>query len=93
MKTLLIKDLSITSELDRAAMASVQGGYGKEVFAQYGEGQLPGYPKNELKFDASQMLSQSQNTLVNNGNNAAFVCGISSTVNPSQSGTNNISFG
>jgi hypothetical protein len=49
--------------------------------------------KNDFNFNASQQLNQSQNTLVNNGNNVAFASGITSNVAPHQSGNNSINFG
>jgi hypothetical protein len=39
------------------------------------------------------MLGQTQNVMNNNGNNVAFANGISSTVNPTQTGSNNIKIG
>ncbi|HEY8608957.1 MAG TPA: hypothetical protein VIM12_17725 [Noviherbaspirillum sp.] len=96
MKSLLIKDLSVTADLDHAAMAAVQGG----TYQGYSlpAGCLPAFPKfdydkgGDVAFNASQMLGQSQNTTVNNGNNVAFASGITSNVNPTQNGSNNISF-
>ena len=95
MKDLLIKDLSLAAELDDAALSAIQGGSGyympKDCF--------PSYPKYEygkggdIDFNASQMLGQSQNTTVNNGNCVAFANCIDATVNPSQHGTNTINFG
>lgn len=92
MKTLTIKDLALTEELDRKAMAGVHGGM--SMYKGATSSWLPSLnvPKGDIKFDASQVLVQSQETLVNNGNNAAFVSGITSTVNPSQKGTNTINF-
>lgn len=92
MKTLIITDLSVTTELGHAEMAAVHGGYGKEVYAQYLSSAPKGLDKPAISFDAMQSLGQVQNTTVNNGNNAAFVCGITSTVNPTQHGTNTINF-
>jgi hypothetical protein len=106
MQTLIIKDLAVAADLDRAAMASVRGGTGycapsipaycppKPVFcepAYYG----PSLDLNasSMTFNASQMLGQAQNTTVNNGNNVAFASGITANVNPSQHGSNNINFG
>jgi hypothetical protein len=93
MKALNIKDLSATTELDSEAMADVRGGtsYLPHVMPSFG----PSFAltKNEFNFSASQGLGQEQNTQVNNGNNAAFVSGITSTVNPSQTGSNNIHIG
>ena len=99
MTTLLIKDLAIASDLDRSAMASVAGGSYYKAPSCYVPSYCPptyekpsyGYPAN-FKFDASQAIGQSQNVVNNNGNNAAYVCDISSTVNPTQSANNNINF-
>jgi hypothetical protein len=100
MTTLLIKDLAIASDLDRAAMASVRGGYYKGApaycmpsFCTPSWGQPTSYaPEHKFSFDASQMIGQSQNVVNNNGNNVAFAHGITSTVNPTQTANNNINF-
>ena len=82
MKSLTIKDLSVTEELDSRAMSAVRGG------------NLPGYwpginvSSYEASFDATQLISQSQNTLNNNGNNVAFASDIHSKVDPKQTATN-----
>jgi hypothetical protein len=103
MTTLMIKDLPLTEELGQQAMASVRGGcsycpptYGGSPL--YGGSPVYGSPKpygqpSAVSLDASQMLGQTQNVVNNNGNNAAFVSGISSTVNPTQTGSNNINLG
>ena len=101
MKALMIKDLPLTEELDRKAMAAVQGGTGYSYYQSstpsYDDSSYGGpkfdMPKNAFTFNASQALDQSQNTLVNNGNNVAFASGITSTVKPNQTGTNTINFG
>lgn len=94
MKTLLIKDLSITAELDRKAMTSVVGGTSQGYTSYNGYSEPFGsISKSSFSFDASQLLGQNQETLVNNGNNVAFASGITSTVKPDQTGTNNINFG
>ena len=107
MQTLTIKDLAATAELDRDAMASVRGGCApKPAYSPtpvycppkpvcdpgYG---VPGFDLSatSASFDASQMLAQSQNTTVNNGNNVAFSSGITANVAPSQNGSNNITLG
>lgn len=98
MKALMIEDLAVARDLDDKAMGAVLGGCGacapgwgmpKPVFT------MPkyDYAAPNVSFDATQQLSQSQNTTVNNGNNAAFVSGISANVNPSQNGQNTINFG
>ena len=92
MTRLTIKDLSRANELDAADMAAVSGGSGYCM-------PLPCYGMPAVKFDyepssvalnASQVLGQSQNVVNNNGNNVAFASGITSTVNPTQHGSNNI---
>lgn len=104
MQTLMIKDLAVAEELDRKAMSAIQGGmcgsctpYSPSAYSPSGSpsswGPQFGGSQNDFNFNASQSLNQSQNTLVNNGNNAAFVSGITANVNPTQNGSNNIKFG
>jgi len=90
MKALTIKDLSLAIDLDGAAMQAVHGGMlrGFPLFA----GPSLAVNSSDLKFDASQQLMQEQNTLVSNGSNVAFAHGITATVNPTQTGSNNINF-
>jgi hypothetical protein len=82
MKSLTIKDLAITEELDSRAMSAVRGGYLPSFF--------PGYSSttSDLSFNAQQFISQSQNTLNYNGNNVAFASDIHSTVKPTQTANN-----
>ncbi|MFK4446947.1 hypothetical protein ABH944_007294 [Caballeronia udeis] len=82
MKSLTIKDLSVTEELDSRAMSAVRGGNLPSFW--------PGYSSTatSLSFSAEQLISQSQNTINNNGNNVAFASGISATVKPTQSANN-----
>lgn len=94
MTSLTIKDLSTTTELDARAMADVRGGMYKDFHMpmHWGEQTKHEPSKGSFSFDISQQLDQSQNTLVNTGNNSAFVSNISSNVNPYQNGNNSISF-
>jgi len=98
MSTLMIKDLSATIELDHSAMAGVRGGYNKELKGAMTlcspGAELPGYtaPTSTYSFDATQLIGQAQNVTNNNGNCVAFASCIDSTVNPTQTGKNNISF-
>ncbi len=89
MKNLMIKDLSLTEELDHKTMMTVQGGMIKgspvPLF-------LFGDSKHDFAINASQLIGQTQNIVNENGNNAAFVSGISSTITPSQDAHNNIRF-
>ncbi|KIF81421.1 hypothetical protein [Noviherbaspirillum autotrophicum] len=101
MTILAIKDLTLTSDLDRSAMTKVRGGTGKgmtQYCGPYNGGSYGGSPygdisKNSFSFDATQSLAQCQDTQVNNGNNVAFASGITANVNPCQTGSNNINFG
>lgn len=93
MTSLIIKDLSATTELDRPAMLKVRGGTGKGQYQYNGGSPYAGLSKNSFGFDATQVLDQCQDTQVNNGNNVAFASGITANVNPSQTGSNNIRFG
>ncbi|MGN6317143.1 hypothetical protein [Trinickia sp.] len=88
MKALKIEDLNVAKELDGRAMSSVRGGtlgYFHFPFA-------PVSISNTTNFSAEQSVGQANEILSNNGNNAAFVTGITSTVKPSQTGTNTINF-
>ncbi len=91
MNTLMIKDLSITEELDSRAMGAVRGGwgYGYPVSSYYNFS--PVYaPNNSKKVDATQLINNELNIQNANGNNVAFAAGISSTINPSVTSSNNI---
>ena len=90
MTTLMIKDLAVTENLDSKAMTTVRGGTAK--LASYYTGPQLSFSQNDFSFDASQLLAQTQNTVVNNGNNVAFSSGITSTVTPHQNGKNTINF-
>jgi hypothetical protein len=91
MTTLLIKDIAATTELDHSAMASVRGGssgYYKGSVPSW----MPGYGATDTSIKAEQLIGQCQDVVNNNGNNVAFANCISSTVNPTQTGNNNIHF-
>jgi hypothetical protein len=82
MKSLSIKDLSVTEELDSRAMSAVRGGNLPGFWPSYNSS------STSLSFDAQQLISQTQTTISNNGNNVAFASGISSTVKPTQTANN-----
>ena len=82
MKSLSIKDLSVTEELDSRAMSAVRGGNLPGFWPSYNSSMT------SLSFGAEQLISQTQNTINNNGNNVAFASGISSTVKPTQTANN-----
>ena len=86
MKTLIIKDLSVTSELDHGAMAAVRGGHGMSQTSWY---PLPS-PTYGTSVDATQNLTQIQNVDNATANGSAFVSGVTANNNTSQFGQNNI---
>jgi hypothetical protein len=96
MKTLMIKDLSASAELDREAMASVAGGtFERRLLPVFGG---PRYDLRsrvditKIDFSAEQNIGQEQLVDVANGNNVAFADHIKSIVKPSQDAHNTINF-
>jgi len=90
MKTLTIKDLALTCELDRDAMARVRGGY---TMQQQSRSLLPmpSYsPTYTSSIDARQGLQQLQDVVNATANGAAFIDGVSAHNNTNQFGQNNI---
>ena len=89
MKSLTIKDLPVAAELDRKAMAGVQGGRLDRAHLL-----LPvfGVSTSSFSMDASQAIGQTQDVVNQNGNNVAFAGDIHSTVKPTQTANNSISF-
>jgi hypothetical protein len=86
MKNLIIKDLSVTSELDHGAMAAVRGGHSMTQTSWY---PLPS-PTYTTSVDATQNLTQLQNVVNATANGSAFVSGVTANNNTSQFGQNNI---
>ena len=94
MNTLTIKDLSITEQLDSKAMSAVRGGYtygyGSPVSSYFSY--APTYaPNNSKNIDATQLINSTTSISNANGNDAAFVSGITTTINPHVNANNNIS--
>ncbi|HLX01109.1 MAG TPA: hypothetical protein VKS80_03215 [Trinickia sp.] len=90
MKTLMIEDLAVAKELDGRAMSAVRGGNLPGLYPVF-----PSYPSlhvDTTNFSASQTIGQSNLIENNTGNDAAFVSGIHSTVNPTQNAHNTINF-
>jgi hypothetical protein len=92
MNTLMIKDLSITEQLDSKAMSAVRGGfvygYPSSSYFSY----APVYaPNNSKKVDATQLINTTMNIQSANGNNDAFVAGVTTTIDPHVTSSNNIS--
>jgi hypothetical protein len=91
MNTLMIKDLSITEQLDSKAMSAVRGGYGFGYPSSSYFNFTPVYaPNNSKTVDATQLISTTMNIQNANGNNAAFVAGVTTTIDPHVSSSNNI---
>jgi hypothetical protein len=88
MTTLMLKDLSITEQLDSKAMSAVRGGFGPSTsYFNFSPLYAPNHSK---KVDATQLISNELNIQNANGNNVAFAADITSTINPSVTSTNNI---
>jgi hypothetical protein len=77
MTTLMIKDLSVTEELDGKAMANVRGGMYVGFVPYYWGGYSDTSSKN-YSFDASSIINQGQSVTTNVGNNVAVLGGIAS---------------
>lgn len=95
MNTLMIKDLSITAQLDSKTMRTVCGGLGLGYGYGYPSSSFlnfsPVYaPNNSKTVDATQLISTTMNIQNANGNNAAFVAGVTTTIDPHVSSSNNI---
>ncbi|MEZ0601003.1 hypothetical protein ACAX43_02410 [Paraburkholderia sp. IW21] len=89
MNTLMIKDLSITAQLDSKAMSAVRGGFGYPSTSYFNFS--PVYaPNNSKQVTATQLISNELNIQNANGNNVAFATGIDSTINPCVTSSNNI---
>jgi hypothetical protein len=85
MKTLNIKDLSLTTELGRSDMAAVRGG------TRMSPPWVPEYsPKYDTSIKADQSLMQLQDVQNLTANGSAFVSGVHVTNNTDQFGQNNI---
>ncbi|HEX3637116.1 MAG TPA: hypothetical protein VHV99_16835 [Paraburkholderia sp.] len=89
MNTLMIKDLSITEQLDSKAMSAVRGGFGYPSSSYYNFSPVVA-PNNSKHVNATQLISNEVNIQNANGNNAAFVAGITTTIDPHVSSSNNI---
>jgi hypothetical protein len=87
MKTLNIKDLTVTNELARSDMAAVRGGHGQSMSMPW----LPVYsPKYDSSIKVDQSLTQLQDVQNLTANGSAFVSGVHVTNNTDQFGQNNV---
>ena len=79
MKTLMIKDLSVTEQLDSKAMKAVRGGFALSPYYSF----APVYAPTSVKTsNTTQLISNELNFQNANGNNVALAGGIESNLNP-----------
>ena len=89
MKTLTIKDLARTEQLDRGAMAAVRGGY--SMFApSWKVGDVNYAPSYDSSIHATQNLLQQQSVATATANGAAFIHGVDVHSDVHQNGDNKI---
>jgi hypothetical protein len=89
MKTLIIKDLARTEQLDRTAMAGVRGGW-KMNSPTYSVGNVNYTPSYDSSITAVHNLVQHDSVLNATANGSAFVDGVYVDSNVSQDGHNTI---
>ena len=88
MKTLTIKDLAHTEQLDRTAMTGVRGGH--MSMPAYSLGNVKYAPTYDSSIDATQDLAQFQTVKNSVADGSAFVDKLKVTNNTSLFGQNNI---
>jgi len=89
MKTLTIKDLARTEELDRGGMAQVRGGWSMPA-PSYKFGDLRYMPSTDSSITATQNLLQQQSVLTSTANGSAFLHGVDVHSNVHQNGENKV---
>ena len=89
MKSLTIKDLARTEELDGKAMAAVRGGWSMNS-PTYKVGNVDYSPSYDSSIHATQQMVQMQDVTNAVANGSAFLDCVSATNTTSQSGQNNI---
>ncbi len=90
MKTLTIKDLARTEELDHAALSTVRGGMKMMSWPSYQTGDISYTPSYDSSIHATQNLAQFQNVTNAVANGSAFVDKLHVNNNTSLFGQNNI---
>jgi hypothetical protein len=98
MKTLMIKDLSVTEQLDSKAMSAVRGGIALGYGYGYPSSSYFNFspvwaPNNSKTVNATQLINTTMNMESANGNNSALVSGTTTYMNPSVQAANNIYVG
>jgi hypothetical protein len=89
MKTLTIKDLARTEQLDSTAMAGVRGGW-KMNSPHYSFGDVTYAPSYDSSIHGVQNLAQQQSVLLATANDSAFIDGVHVNSDVSQKGNNTI---
>jgi hypothetical protein len=89
MKTLTIKDLARTEQLDRSAMSAVRGGM-KMKSPSYSSGDFTYAPSYDSSIHATQDLTQLQDVVNATANGSAFLDNIHVDNHVSQDGKNKI---
>ena len=89
MKTLTIKDLARTEQLDRSDMANVRGGWSM-LAPNYKPGDFTYAPKTDSSITATQNLLQQQSVATATANGSAFLHGVDVHSNVHQDGENKI---
>ena len=89
MKTLTIKDLTRTEQLDRSAITSVRGGWSM-LAPSYKLGDVSYMPSTDSSIKATQNLLQQQSVLTSTANGSAFVHGVDVHSDVHQNGENKI---
>jgi len=89
MKTLTIKDLARTEELDRRDMALVRGGWSMQA-PMYKLGDVRYMPSTDSSITATQNLLQQQSVLTSTANGSAFLHGVDVHSNVHQNGENKV---
>jgi hypothetical protein len=86
MKTLIIKDIATTCELNHSDMTAIRGGHDSKS--------MPWPPMTTPSYDtsvkANQNLMQFQDVKNLTANGSAFIAGVTATNNTDQFGQNNI---
>ncbi|THC45278.1 hypothetical protein [Massilia sp. Mn16-1_5] len=89
MKTLTIKDLARTEQLDRSAMTNVRGGWSM-LATNYKLGDVSYMPSTDSSIKATQNLLQQQSVLTSTANGSAFLHGVDVHSDVRQNGENKI---
>jgi hypothetical protein len=89
MKTLIIKDLDRTEQLDRSAMATVRGGWSMYM-PSFKTGDLSYAPNYDSSINAAQNLGQMQNVMTATANGSAFLDHVDVHSKVHQNGQNKI---